>query len=138
MRRLVVLGLLALAVAGCGGGGGTTITGVAGAAAPVTTSSVPTATPVQASSKGFVVVSTDLKKDPLGFFGGMAQIRNDNKVTHTASMRFTFTRDTKVVGTADALADDVPAGQTATVQLNSIDKWDGQPVSYSFQVSSLY
>ncbi len=139
MKRALVVACLAVVIAGCGGGaGGTQITGLAGVTTTVTAAPAATTTSVQPHSNGFVVVSIQLRPDPLGYFSGAAQIRNDGKRAHTASMTFTFTEDGKVVGTADALANDVGVGQTVTVQLNSTEKWDGRSVSYAFQVSNLY
>jgi len=140
MMRRGLLGLLALLVVGCGtgGGGGTQITGLAGATTVPTTVPAPTTTATTAQDKGFVVVSTHLKPDSLGYFGGTAEVHNVNKRAFTASMTFTFRENGKVAGTADALAQDVAAGQTVTVQLNSTDKWDGGPVTWMFQVTQMY
>jgi hypothetical protein len=123
---------------GAGGGGGTQVTGLAGATTVPTTLPPVTTTVVPPRDKGFVVLSTQLKPDSLGYFGGTADVRNDSQHAYTASMTFTFRQNGKVAGTADALANGVAPGQTVTVQLNSINKWDGGPVTYSFQVTSLY
>ncbi len=151
MKRSAKFGLVAVALAlltvGCGTSSGTAgggpVTGVAGpttAATTVPATKTKAPTNVRPQDKGFTVIGVQLKAASLGgsqVFGGTAEVKNTGTTDHTASMRFTFSENGMVVGVGDATTQ-VAAGQTVTVDLASVDKWDGGPVTYNFQVTSLY
>jgi hypothetical protein len=90
------------------------------------------------NDKGFQVLDVQLKQDALGYLSGTAEVQNKGGHTHSAAMRFTFRQNGKVVARATSLARLVAVGQTVTVDLASTDKWDGRPVTYTFQVTNLY
>jgi hypothetical protein len=88
--------------------------------------------------KHFAVAGLQLKQDYAGNFGGTAQVQNIGIQSYTAVFKWTFTRNGQVLGTAEGSADGVSPGQTVSVEFISQDKYDGGPVSYTFQVDTEY
>lgn len=88
--------------------------------------------------KGFEVVDVQLRHDDLGLLTGTAEVKNTSGHTHTAEMRFKFRQNGSQFATATGLARAVPMGQTISVDIFSTDAWNGQPVTYTFQVDHLY
>lgn len=115
-------------------------------APPTTAKAVPTTAPpttvattvgeTRPHDKHFAVAGLQLKQDFQGDFGGTTQVQNTGTKSYTATFKFTFHRNGQVVGTADGSVQGVSPNQTVSADLISQDKYDGTPVTYTFQVNA--
>jgi hypothetical protein len=94
--------------------------------------------PSQASDKDFAVQDLQIKDDGLGDIGGIARVTNTSSNSLTATFTFTFFQGSRIVGTAQGVANEVAAGQTVTVDLVSTSPIFSGSFRYEFQVDVQY
>jgi hypothetical protein len=149
MRRLPVVGIAALVLAGTAGAytqlrtifitpghcvrvGDTRVCARAALRPPVKTAG-------KAQDEGFVVQSLRVRSDGLGNIAGTTRITNTNDRTLTITFTITFLKSNgSVVGRATGSANEVMAGSTVTVSLVSQDPISAlpSPFRYRFRVDS--
>lgn len=86
------------------------------------------------TAQGWTVRSTQFSADPAGNFQGTARITNTADRSRSAGFTFTLFQGETLLASLVGVGTEVPAGDTVTVSLISIDPYVGGEYSTDFQV----
>lgn len=86
------------------------------------------------TDQGWTVGSTQFSADPAGIFQGTARITNTTARSRSAGFTFTLFQGETLLASLISFGTEIPAGDTVTVSLISIDPYVDAEYSIDFQV----